>query len=284
LRFTAVFGVSEYFRDEQYDEDEQQTEETSMQPSLAVSIAISLLWTGVSFGAEPRRVLIGVSNVAEMGDSEHHEAKNNLWEVAPAYHVFVLHGFEVDFVSPKGGAVPFGREVDEFDPPGMVSYTIKYERFREKSSATLKPENVDSSHYAGYFVAGGAGPLFDLATDERVLGIAARIYEAGGAVGGCGHGPGSLANIKLETDDYIVRGKKVTGFPNSSEKISRWSKNGVLLPFLVEDLLRKRGGVFQTKDDLADKFDVLVDGRIITTMFLSSCANAAKEMINVIGR
>jgi hypothetical protein len=43
----------------------------------------------------------------DMGDAEKHDARNNLWEVAPPYHIFVSHGFEVDFVSPNGGKVEF---------------------------------------------------------------------------------------------------------------------------------------------------------------------------------
>lgn len=255
-----------------------------MKLRLAAALVAGSLSSCATTVDSPRRILIGVSNVADMGDPEKHEAKNNLWEVAPAYHVFIMHGFEVDFVSPQGGPVPFGREVDEFDPPGMVSYTIKYEGFREKTSQTLTPQRVDAARYSGYFVAGGAGPLFDVATDAGILDIAAKIYESGGAVGGCGHGPGSLANVKLGNDTYLVSGKKVTGFPNSSEEMSKWSKGGALLPFLVEDALRTRGGLFQTKADLSDKFTVVVDGRVVTTMFLSSCANAAKEMIAVIPR
>lgn len=43
-------------------------------------------------------------------------------------------------------------------------------------------------------------------------------------------------------------GKRVTGFPNSSEKTKKWSKGGTLLPFLVEDALRARGAVYLSKD------------------------------------
>jgi len=72
-------------------------------------------------------------------------AKNNLWEYAEPHHVFTMHGFSVDFVSPKGGPVPFSLDSDETDPPGMVSYTIKYERFREKANRTLRPEDLSFS-------------------------------------------------------------------------------------------------------------------------------------------
>jgi putative intracellular protease/amidase len=230
----------------------------------------------------PRRILIGVSQIEHMGDPDKHEAKNSLWEVAPAYHVFRMHGYEIDFVSPNGGAVPFSREVDEIDPPGMVSYTIKYENFRKKTRNTLAAKHVDTKKYAAYFVAGGAGPLFDIAQNPTVLSIAAAIYDNGGGLGGCGHGPGSLANIKRGNGDYVVKGVRVTGFPNSTEKTKDWAKNGTLLPFLVEDILRARGGLFLTKEDLADKFAVIVDQRVVTTMFMSSCANAAEELVRVV--
>lgn len=248
-----------------------------------VCLACLLVYPAAASDA-PRKILFAVSNVSDMGDADKHEAKNNLWEVAPAYHVFVMHGYDVDFVSPKGGRVPFSLDADQVDPPGMVSYTIRYEGFRGKVERTLRPDDVDPADYAGYFVAGGTGPLFDVASDARILAIASRIYEGGGAIGGCGHGPGSLANIKSADGGYIVAGKRVTGFPNASEKASKWSKGGTLLPFLVEDALRARGAIFRSKDDLADKFDVVVDDRLVTTMFMSSCANAAKEMISLPAR
>ena len=50
--------------------------------------------------------------------------------------------------------------------------------------------------------------------------------------------------MKLRDGTYVVNGKKVTGYPNSSEKTNKWSKEGSLLPFRVEDALRTRGGIF----------------------------------------
>jgi putative intracellular protease/amidase len=237
---------------------------------------------GVAGDRAGERVLIVVSNVADMGDPKRHEAKNNLWEVAPPYHVFVMHGYQVDFVSPKGGKVPFSMDVDQVDPPGMISYTIKYEGFRDKADHTLTPDQVDPAQYAAVFVGGGAGPLFDVANDPRLLSLMAKIYESGGVLGGCGHGPGSFSNVKLSTGEYLVRGKRVTGFPNSSEKAKKWSKGGTLLPFLVEDGLRVRNALYLDKGDLLDKHDVVVDQRLVTTMFLPSAAIVAEEMVRLL--
>ncbi|MEQ8927682.1 MAG: type 1 glutamine amidotransferase domain-containing protein [Fulvivirga sp.] len=223
---------------------------------------------------EKGRILIVVSNTEDMGDPEKHFAGNNLWEVAPPYHIFVSHGYAVDFVSPTGGKVPFS-----MDPVGISSYTIKYENFNEKVENSSTPDEVDYKNYKAVFVGGGYGPLFDVAYDEEIQSIIAGIYENGGIVGGCGHGPGALANVKLSNGEFMVKGKKVTGFPNSTEVTKSWAKEGTLLPIMLEDQLRANGGIFQTKSDLSDKHDVVIDQRIVTTMFLPSSAIVAKEMI-----
>lgn len=224
---------------------------------------------------EKGKILIIVSNTKDMGDPEKHFAGNNLWEVAPPYHIFVSHGYEVDFVSPTGGKVPFS-----MDPIGISSYTIKYENFNGKVENSLTPDKVDYKNYKAVFIGGGYGPLFDVANNENVLAIIADIYEKGGIVGGCGHGPGAFANVKLSNGDYMVKDKMVTGFPNSTEVTKSWAKQGTLLPIMLEDQLRANGAKFQNKSDLNDKHDVLVDERIITTMFLPSSAIVAKEMIH----
>lgn len=77
----------------------------------------------------------------------------------------------------------------------------------------------------------------------------------------------------------MVNGKVLTGFSNSTEETKDWAMQRTLLPFTVEDQLRKNGADFQIKEDLKDKHDVLIDQRIVTTMFLPSSAIVAKEMI-----
>ena len=110
---------------------------------------------------EKEKILIVVSNTEDMGDPEKHFAGNNLWEVAPPYHIFVSHGYEVDFVSPTGEKVPFS-----MDPMGISSYTIKYEDFNGKVEASLTPDQVDYKNYEAVFIGGGYGPLFDVTVFE----------------------------------------------------------------------------------------------------------------------
>ena len=246
-----------------------------MKQLLFAILAISLFSSCENKKPEKGKILIIVSNTEDMGDPEKHFAGNNLREVAPPYHIFVSHGYEVDFASPTGGNVPFS-----MDPIGISSYTIKYENFNAKVENSLTPDQVNHKDYKAVFIGGGYGPLFDVAYNEDLLSIVAGIYENGGIVGGCGHGPGAFANVKISNGDYMVKGVKLTGFPNSTEITKSWAKNGTLLPTMLEDQLRKNGALFQTKSDLNDKHDVISDKRIVTTMFLPSSAIVAKEMIN----
>ena len=223
-----------------------------------------------------KKVLIIVSNVIDMGDAEQHDARNNLWEVAPPYHIFVSHGFEVDFASPQGGKVEFS-----MDPLGISSYTIKYENFLGKANSSLAPKDVTASDYWAVYIGGGYGPLFDVANNQALQLIISEIYEAGGVIGGGGHGSGAFANVRLSSGEYLVKGKRIAGFPDSTEKSKSWAKQGSLLPFLVESQLNRNGAFAQNKETLKDKTEVIVDQRVVSTMFLPSAAHVAKEMIGL---
>ena len=76
--------------------------------AVTTFIVSSILFISVSVNAEStKKVLIIASNLVDMGDPEKHEARNDLFEFAPPYHVFKSHGYEIDFVSPQGGEIHF---------------------------------------------------------------------------------------------------------------------------------------------------------------------------------
>jgi hypothetical protein len=60
------------------------------------------------------------------------------------------------------------------------------------------------------------------------------------------------------------------------------ANEGTLEPEMLKDSLRENGALFQTKSDSNDIHDVVIDKRIVTTMFLPSSAIVAKEMIHEI--
>ena len=241
---------------------------------------VSILFTTIllisaGLNAEPtEKILIIASNMIDMGDPDKHDARNNLWEVAPPYHVFISHGYDVDFASPNGGQVEF-----MMDPLGISSYTIKYEGFMDKADNSFSPKQINPGNYWGVYIGGGYGSLFDVANNKELQTIIANIYESGGIIGAGGHGAGAFANVVLSSGQFLVKDKKVAGFPDSTEKSKSWANQGTLLPFLVESQLNKNGAIAQNKETLKDKHEVVVDQRIVSTMFLPSSALVAKEMI-----
>ncbi|WKD48581.1 type 1 glutamine amidotransferase domain-containing protein [Microbulbifer spongiae] len=243
---------------------------------LWISVCCSVAVCHVS-ADEAKKILIIASNIENMGDTEKHDARNNLWEYAPPYHIFVSHGYDVDFVSPMGGKIPF-----MMDPLGISSYTIKYEGFLDKANVSLTPGQIHAKDYSALYIGGGYGTLFDVAANKELLDIIAQIYRAGGVIGSCGHGAGAFAKVKLPNGRFLVQEKRIAGFPNSTEKKKTWAKQGTLLPFLVEEQLQKNGAIVINKENIADKHEVVIDQRIVSTMFLPSAALVAKEMIELL--
>ena len=244
---------------------------------LLTTLLLTTALLAINAIAEPtKKVLIVASNMIEMGDPEKHDARNNLWEFAPPYHIFVSHGFDVDFVSPKGGEVKF-----MMDPLGISSYTIKYEGFLDKANSSFSPSQINPNDYWGVFIGGGYGVMFDVADNKKIHSIISGIYEAGGIIGVGGHGSAGIVNVTLSNGEFLVKGKKIAGFPNATETSKPWAKQGTLLPFLIESQLNKNGAIAQNKKTLRDKHAVIEDQRIISTMFLPSAALVAKEMITL---
>ena len=179
-----------------------------------------------------------------------------LAEVSHPWKVLTDAGYEIDFVSPEGGNPP----VDGFDlsdPDNKAFWENKI--YHQKISNSMRPDQVKPEAYVAVFYAGGHGAMWDLPDNKVLAGIAARIYEQNGIVAAVCHGPAGLVNIQLRNGAYLLEGKKVNGFSNEEEELVKLS--GVV-PFLLEDQLKARGGVYEKS--AAWQPHVTVDQRLIT--------------------
>ena len=79
------------------------------------------------------------------------------------------------------------------------------------------------------------------------------------------------------TDDHsvpYVKGKKVTGFSNTEEAAVKLDK---VVPFSLENELKKKGGIYSKKADWAPY--VITDGLLITGQNPASSAEAAMQLL-----
>ncbi|MFC0181628.1 Putative intracellular protease/amidase [Pseudarcicella hirudinis] len=179
-----------------------------------------------------------------------------LSEVSHPWEILKNAGYEIEFVSPKGGKAP----VDGFDLNDEVNKTFwEDEKYHNKIEHTFTPAQINPNDYIAIHYAGGHGAVWDLADNTELAKIAAKIYENGGIVSAVCHGPAGLVNIRLNNGKYLVDGKKVNGFTNEEEVAVKLDK---IVPFLLENKLIERGAIFE-KSGLWQEHAV-ADQRLVT--------------------
>ncbi|WCL49617.1 type 1 glutamine amidotransferase domain-containing protein [Leptospira sp. GIMC2001] len=194
-----------------------------------------------------------------------------LSEVTHPWKVFVDHGYEIDFVSPKGGKSP----VDGFDLEDPINKEFHENKiYRNKIENSFKPTDIDTSQYQGIFFAGGHGTMWDLPENTELQDITKKLYESGRIVGAVCHGPSALVNVKLSNGEYLVKDKKVNGFTNEEESAVELTD---VVPFLLEDKLKSRGGIY-IKGKNWENFAVS-DQRLVTGQNPQSATKVAELMI-----
>ncbi|MGJ5641388.1 type 1 glutamine amidotransferase domain-containing protein [Formosa sp. S-31] len=197
-----------------------------------------------------------------------------LSEVAHPWKVLTEAGYEIDFVSPKGGTPP----VDGFDLKDPVNKEFwENELYQNKISNSMKPSDVTPSDYLAIYYAGGHGAMWDLPNDTAIAEIAANIYEANGVVGAVCHGPAGIVNIKLSDGKYLIDGKKVNGFTNEEEELVGLTK---VVPFLLEDQLKEHGGIYEKSEPW--QVHVVSDQRLVTGQNPQSATEVGEAILEIL--
>jgi putative intracellular protease/amidase len=200
-----------------------------------------------------------------------------LEEFTAPYYAFMDAGAEVTVASVKGGQPPIDPKSDE---PG--NQTDSMERFKKDSAAqkvlasTVKLSEVTSAGYDTVFYPGGHGPLWDLVEDKKSIALIEEFYNAGKPVAAVCHAPAVFKNVTYQGQP-IVKGKRVTGFANSEEEAVQLTK---VVPFLVEDELKRQGGLYEKGPDWS--VYTIVDGWLITGQNPASSGPAARELIKLL--
>jgi putative intracellular protease/amidase len=202
--------------------------------------------------------------------------KTGFWleEFAAPYYVFTDAGADVTVVSPKGGQPPIDPKSDE---PG--NQTLPMTRFKSDKAAqavlasTLKLSDVKAADFDTVFYSGGHGPMWDLAEDKTSISLIEDFYSSGKPVAAVCHAPGVFRHVQYKGQP-LVKGKRVTGFTNSEEEAVGLTH---VVPFLVEDELKRLGGKFEKVADWQSF--AITDGRLITGQNPASSTAGAQELL-----
>ncbi|MFV0436477.1 MAG: type 1 glutamine amidotransferase domain-containing protein [Desulfopila sp.] len=168
-------------------------------------------------------------------------------------------GYQVDYVSPRGGYTPIDpHSLAEADETDWVWYQNK--AFMNRLGATMQPGEVHADDYLAIYFAGGHGVIWDFPDNEELQALSREIYGNGGYVSSVCHGAVGLLNITLSDGSLLIAGKKVTGFSNAEEKLAGLD---LKVPYLTETELVKRGANYQKAAEPWAAFAV-ADQRLIS--------------------
>lgn len=205
------------------------------------------------------KVLFVLTSHEDLGDTGE---KTGFWieEFADPYYLLKDEGVDITLASPKGGQPPIDPKSDS--PDAQTPATIRFKADKttqEILSNTVKLDTINQSDYDAVFYPGGHGPLWDLAEDKDSIALIESFYNHNKIVAAVCHAPAIFKHTKNSDGEPLVKGKKVTGFTNSEEEAVELTD---VVPFLVEDMLKKNGGIYSKSDDW-DSYAV-EDGLLIT--------------------
>jgi putative intracellular protease/amidase len=220
------------------------------------------------------KVLMVLTSHDQLGDTGR---KTGFWleELAAPYYTFKDAGADIVLASPKGGQPPLDPKSNE--PANQTDQTRRFETdeaAKAQLAATVRLDSVSQAQFDTVFYPGGHGPLWDLAEDPDSIELIQSFLAAGKPVALVCHAPGVLRHVTTADGKPLVEGKQVTGFTNSEEAAVGLTE---IVPFLVEDELKAKGGIYSKTDDWAPY--VVTDGLLITGQNPASSSSAAATLM-----
>jgi putative intracellular protease/amidase len=205
--------------------------------------------------------------------------KTGFWleEFAAPYFVFRDAGAQLTIASPKGGQPPIDPKSDL--PENQTSAMSRFKQdaaAQEQLSHTVRLVDMRSEDFDTVFYVGGHGPMWDLADNPDSISLIESFYNAGKPVAAVCHSPAVFHRVTYDGAP-LVKGKRVTGFTNGEEEAVHLTH---VVPFLVEDELKRVGGLYEKASDWQSH--AVVDGRLITGQNPASSTATAQALLTLL--
>ena len=175
-----------------------------------------------------------------------------------------------------GGSAPVDPKSNEAD-----FQTESTKRYYEDTNAqktisnTKKLSTVNQQDFDAIFYPGGHGPMWDLATDKNSIALISSFFQHDKPVALVCHGPAALVNVKTAKGDYLIRGKRVSGFSNTEEHAVQLTN---VVPFSLENTLSERGATYERGANWSSF--VVTDGLLITGQNPQSSQAVAEKLLS----
>lgn len=223
------------------------------------------------------RILMVLTSHDQLGDTGE---KTGFWleEFAVPYYAFKDAGAAITLASPKGGRPPLDPKSDLPENQNELTKRFLNDATAQAELAdTKKLADLSADEFDAVFYPGGHGPMWDMPDNATSIALIEAFVKAGKPVGAVCHAPVALVNVRGNDGEYLVKGRHVTGFTNKEEEAVGLT---AVVPFLLEDRLKERGGIFSKAASWAPH--VQVDGKLVTGQNPASSGPAAKELLKLL--
>jgi putative intracellular protease/amidase len=240
---------------------------------LALTVSCFMATAQKQNNKKMKKVLFVVTSHDQLGNTGE---KTGFWteEFAAPYYALLDQGVAIDIATPKGGQPPV--DPKSADPASATEDTKRFDAdtvLLEKLKNTKKLADVNQADYDAVFYPGGHGPLWDLVEDATSIALIESFYTHKKPVAFVCHAPAALKNVKVN-GEFLVKGKKITGFANTEEEAVGLTK---VVPFLLEDALQANGGIYSKAADWHPY--AVEDGLLITGQNPASSKLVAEKLL-----
>ena len=217
-------------------------------------------------------ILLVCTSHADLGETGN---KTGFWmeELTAPYYAFKDAGYCVEIASPKGGNPPVdpASKSKGMQGPSVERFETDEEAFAALSSSTPLCEVVNTDAFAGVFLAGGHGTMWDFPENAELGQILVQAASQSKVIGAVCHGVAGLLSADVSA---ALGGKAVSGFSNEEEAAVGLSD---VVPFLLETKLRDAGFNYRSGEEFSPH--VVTDGRLVTGQNPASSQDTADAMV-----
>jgi putative intracellular protease/amidase len=193
-----------------------------------------------------------------------------LSEFVEPYEVFIEAGYEITVASPEGG-------VSQVDPNSVADgIPESWNGYKHLLNDTKPLSDITAADYAGIFLPGGHGAMFDLPNNLHLQNLLTDFSKANKPIGAVCHGPAGLIGARLDTGNPLIEGRRVTAFTDAEESETKLES---LMPFLLETKMRELQAEFIARPNGQDHVEV--DGNLVTGQNPQSSRSVAVALVSL---
>ena len=220
-------------------------------------------------------ILIVATSHTQLGDTGR---KTGLWleELAFPYYIYKDAGATMVLASPRGGPVPLDPKSES-----ILASTPTIRKFQKDPEGisllaqSLSLAEVKAEDYDMVYVGGGHGALWDFPDNAALKQLLDDFIRQQKIIGLVSHGVAALLALQNNsTGESLVKGRRLTGFSNSEQKVVGLTD---VVPFSLESRLVADGAIYTKGDDF--RTHTVTDGKIISGQNPISSLEVSRKML-----